>query len=132
MDAIQEMANTGSNETQIQQLIQGLKAFLSSQPRDQVRPYGHLQVETFTYVYLKYVELRVCHRMIKYIYDYKTQSRGKQHALKAELQSALDATTAAESAVEEWKARNHFLQSELAREKEQHRESLAIIERLSR
>lgn len=114
MDAIQEMANTGSNETQIQQLIQGLKAFLSSQPRDQ------------------YVELRICHRMIKYIYDYKTQSRTKQQALKAELQSALDATTTAESAVEEYKAQNHSLQADLARAREQHRESLVVIERLSR
>jgi len=36
MNMISEMANQGSTETQLVQLIQGLKTFLSSQPRDQV------------------------------------------------------------------------------------------------
>lgn len=78
------------------------------------------------------MELRICHRMIKYIYDYKTHSRTKQHALKAELQSALDATATAEAAVEEYKAQNHILHADLARAREQQRESLVVIERLTR
>jgi len=70
--------------------------------------------------------------MIKYIYDYKLQARSKQHELKSDLQTAHEAKSAVENRLEEFKVRTIALEDELIRSREQHREALRVIERLSR